>query len=368
MNKVAIVGYSTAKFRRSTDKSVYELACEPSMDILRSSNLAANRIEGLLFSSCSHDLYGGAILSEMLGVSPKLTCRIDNLCNSGTIAISTAYSYISSGLCDSVLVVGAELYNSPGSKLIWDVSRGHFTAPIYWASVFARMHMREYGTTEEDLANIAVKNRSSSVNNPNAMFNKPITLEDVLGSRKLVDPIKLLDCGALCSGSSSVLLVSEDLARKLGSQPVWIEGIGHQTNCASMAHAIPEIFNIGSCKLAASHAYEMAKMKPSDIQVAEIHDAFTIMEIMACEDLGFAKRGNGAAFALDGNIAVNPRGGIIGSGHPIGATGIAQVCEIVCQLRHESGERQAGSCNVGLVHNLAAAGTSATVMILRSEV
>ena len=116
MNKVAIVGYSTAKFRRSTDKSVYELACEPSMDILRSSNLAANRIEGLLFSSCSHDLYGGAILSEMLGVSPKLTCRIDNLCNSGTIAISTAYSYISSGLCDSVLVVGAELYNSPGSK------------------------------------------------------------------------------------------------------------------------------------------------------------------------------------------------------------------------------------------------------------
>jgi acetyl-CoA C-acetyltransferase len=111
----------------------------------------------------------------------------------------------------------------------------------------------------------------------------------------------------------------------------------------------------------------MAKMKPSDIQVAEIHDAFTIMEIMACEDLGFAKRGNGAAYALDGNIAVNPRGGIIGSGHPIGATGIAQVCEIVCQLRHESGERQAGSCNVGLVHNLAAAGTSATVMILRSE-
>ena len=110
--------------------------------------------------------------------------------------------------------------------------------------------MREYGTTEEDLANIAVKNRSSSVNNPNAMFNKPITLEDVLGSRKLVDPIKLLDCGALCSGSSSVLLVSEDLARKLGSQPVWIEGIGHQTNCASMAHAIPEIFKIGSCKLA----------------------------------------------------------------------------------------------------------------------
>jgi len=367
MNRVAIVGYSTTKFQKSADKSVYELACEPSMVILGSSRIPANKLEGLLFSSCSHDLYGGAITSEMLGVNPKITCRIDNLCNSGTVAISTAYSYISSGLCNSVLVVGAEMHNSPGSKLIWDVSRGHFTSPIYWASVFAKMHMREYGTTEEDMANIAVKNRSSSVSNPNAMFNKPITLEDVLNSRKLVDPIKLLDCSALCSGAASVLLVSEDLARNLDVQPVWIDGIGQQTNCASVAHAIPNIFEKGSSKSAASHAYEMARMKPSDIQVAEIHDAFTIMEIMAYEDLGFARAGKGASYALEGNIAVNPRGGILGCGHPIGATGIAQVCEIVCQLRHEAGMRQAGTCNVGLVHNLAAAGTSATVMILRSE-
>ena len=111
----------------------------------------------------------------------------------------------------------------------------------------------------------------------------------------------------------------------------------------------------------------MARLEPSDIQVAEIHDAFTIMEIMAYEDLGFARAGKGAPYALDRSITVNTRGGILGSGHPIGATGIAQVCEIVCQLRHEAGIRQAGSCNVGLVHNLAAAGTSATVIILRSE-
>jgi acetyl-CoA C-acetyltransferase len=366
MNKVAIVDYATTKFRKLTDKSVYELACEPSMEILRSSKITANKIEGLLFSSCSYDLYGGAIASEMLGIIPKITCRIDNLCNSGTVALSAAYSYISSGLCNSILVVGAELRNSPGSKLIWDVSRGHFTSPIYWASVFARMHMREYGTTEEDMAVIAVKNRSLAVHNPNAMFNKPISLEDVLNSRRLVDPIKLLDCGALCSGAAGLLLVSEDLARNLDVQPVWIDGIGQQTNCASVAHAIPGIFKNGSSKLAAAHAYEMARVKPADIQVAEIHDAFTIMEIMAYEDLGFARTGEGASYALDGNIATNPRGGILGSGHPIGATGIAQVCEIVSQLRHEAGIRQAGSCNVGLVHNLAAAGTSATIMILRS--
>lgn len=367
MNKVAIIDYATTKFRKSTSKSIYELACEASMEILKSSKIAANKIDALLLSSCSNDLYSGAITSEMLSVNPRITCRVDNLCNSGTVAISTAYSYITSGLCDSALVVGAEMHDSPASKLIWDVSRGHFTSPIYWASVFARMHMRRYGTTEADMAAIAVKNRSFSVNNPNALFsNKPISLEDVLTSRKLVDPIKLLDCSALCSGAAGVLLVSEDLTRNLDVQPVWIEGIGQQTNCASIARAIPEIFNDGSSKRAAAYAYKMAKMNPSDIQVAEIHDAFTIMEIMAYEDLGFARIGKGASYALETNIAVNTRGGILGSGHPIGATGVAQVCEIVSQLKHEAGKRQVAGCNVGLVHNLSAAGTSATVMILQS--
>jgi acetyl-CoA C-acetyltransferase len=366
MNKVAIVDYATTKFRKSTDKSVYELACEPAMEILRSSKIEADMIEGLLVSSCSNDLYSGAVVSEMLGLIPKIACKIDNLCNSGTVAISAAYSYISSGLCDSILVVGAELGNSPGSKLIWDVSRGHFTSPIYWASIFAKMHMRQYGTTEEDMGAIAVKNRSLASHNPKAIFKKPISLEDVLNSKKLVEPIKLLDCSMLCSGAAGVLLVSEDTARTLDVPPVWIDGIGQQTNCASVAHAVPDIFRNGSSKQAATRAYEMANVNPSDIQVAEIHDAFTIMEIMAYEDLGFAKPGKGATFSPDGTIAVNPRGGILGSGHPIGATGIAQVCEIVCQLRHEAGIRQAGNSNIGLVHNLAAAGTSATIMILRS--
>lgn len=366
MNRVAIIGYSTSKFRRIIDKSLYELACEPCMDIIRVTNFPSSKIDGVLLSSCSNEQYGAAIVSEMLGLSPKVTSKIDNLCNSGTIAISTAYSYIAAGLCNSILVVGAEMFNSPGTRLMWDVSRGFFSAPIYWASMFARMHMREYGTTEEDMAKVAVKNRSSSVHNPNAMFNKSITLDEVLNSRKLVEPIKLLDCGALSSGAAGVLLVSEDLAGEHGDQPVWIEGIGQQTNCASFAHTIQGIFDKGASRIAASNAYKMAKLGPSDIQVAEIHDAFTIMEIMAYEDLGFAAKGKGTRFIGNGSIVVNPRGGIIGSGHPIGATGIAQVCEIVCQLRHEAGIRQARKCKVGLIHNLAAAGTSATVMILRS--
>jgi acetyl-CoA C-acetyltransferase len=366
MNRVAIIGYSTSKFRKIIDESIYELACEPCMDIIRFTNFPSNKIDGVLFSSCSGEQYGAAIVSEMLGLSPKVTSKIDNLCNSGTVAISCAYSYIAAGLCNSILVVGAEMRNSPGSKLIWDVSRGFFSAPIYWASMFARRHMREYGTTEEDMASVAVKNRSSSVNNPKALFNKPITLDEVLNSRKVVDPIKLLECGALSSGSAGVLLVSEDLARQHSEQPVWIDGIGQQTNCASFAHNIEEIFDRGASKIAASNAYKMAKLGPKDIEVAEIHDAFTIMEIMAYEDLGFASRGKGTSFIGNTEVAINPRGGIIGSGHSIGATGVAQVCEIVCQLRQEAGRRQTDKCDVGLVHNLAAAGTSAAVMILRS--
>jgi acetyl-CoA C-acetyltransferase len=366
MNRVAIIGYSTSRFRKIIDESIFELACAPCMDIIRSTNFPSSKIDGVLFSSCSGEQYCAAIVSEMLGLSPKVTSKIDNLCNSGTVAIASAYSYIAAGLCNSILVVGAEMRNSPGSKLIWDVSRGFFSAPIYWASMFAKRHMREHGTTEEDLASVAVKNRSSSVNNPNALFNTPITLDEVLNSKKVVEPIKLLDCGALSSGSAGVLLVSEDLARQHSDHPVWIAGIGQQTNCASFAHNIEEIFDKGASRLAASNAYKMAKLGPKDIEVAEIHDAFTIMEIMAYEDLGFASRGEGTSFIGNSEVAINPRGGIIGSGHSIGATGVAQVCEIVCQLRQEAGRRQIEQCKVGLVHNLAAAGTSAAVIILRS--
>lgn len=366
MNRVAIVGHSTSQFSKLVDKSLYELACEPSMDVIRSSNLSANDIDGVVLSSCTQEQYGAAIVSEMLGLSPKLTCRIDNLCSSGTVALSSAYSYIASGLCKCVLVVGAELANSPGTKLTWDVSRGSFSSPIYWASMFARRYMREYGATEEDIAQVAVKNRFSAVNNPKAMFRRPVTLEEVLNSRKLVDPIKLLDCAPLSSGAAGILLVSEDLARCFHGDPVWIEGIGQQTNCASFAHAIQCSFEEGAAKVAATSAYRMAKLGPSDIEVAEIHDAFTITEILAYEDLGFAKKGEGTKFVGDKNIDINLRGGIIGSGHPVGATGIAQVCEIVCQLRREAGARQARKCNTGLVHNLAAAGTSASVIILTS--
>jgi acetyl-CoA C-acetyltransferase len=341
-----------------------DLACEPCIEILNGST-SKKEIGAVLFSSCATDQYSSAIISEMLGICPKVSQRIDNLCNSGTNAIASAFSMIASGLHDTVLVIGAEKANSPGNKLLWDITRGSFVFPVHWAAIFAKAHMRKYGTTEEQMAKVSVKNHKNSTRNPQALFRKQVSLNDVMTSRKIAGPIKLLDCSAPCDGASAVLLVSEEKAKKL-ENPVWIDGIGQQTNSASFAKATNDLTTIETTKRAARDAFEMSQKRPSQIDIVELHDAFTILEILAYEDLGFAKKGEGGKFVDQQEIAINPRGGIIGCGHPIGTTGVAQVAEIASQLAGKAGRRQVQECNTGLVHNLAAAGSSATILIMSS--
>lgn len=364
MNRVAISAAATSKFTKATERSIFDIACEPCVEVLN--NYGDKSIDALLFSSCAEDQYGSAIISEMLGIKPKMSQRIDNLCNSGTNAIATAYSLIVSGLCDSALVVGAEKAQSKGNRLVWDVTRGSFNFPVHWASMFARSHMRHFGTTEEQMALVSVKNHKNASKNECALFQKAVTLNEVMASKMIAEPVKLLDCSAPCDGASAVLLLSEQRAKK-GKNPVWIKGIGQQTNGASFAN-MNEMTTIETAKRAARDAYEMASIKPSQVDVAEIHDAFTILEIMAYEDLCFAQKGKGGKFIEQEDsrrqTAVNPRGGLLGCGHPVGATGVAQVAEIVLQLSGKAAKRQIKGCKTGLVHNLAAAGSSATVMIL----
>lgn len=373
MRKVAIASAATTKFTKASCKSIFELACEPCIPVLKESG---KDVGAMLLSTCAPDQYGSTIVCEMLGLRPRVSQRVDNLCNSGTNAIASAYSMIAAGLCDSALVVGAEKAASPGNRLTWDVTRGAFNFPVHWASMFARAHMRRYGTTEEQMARVSVKNRASAAKNPDALFfGKEVSLQQVMESKKIAEPLKLLDCSAPCDGASAVLLVAEEQAKKLES-PIWIRGIGQQTSAASFAGTTDaaggDLADLGTARSAARQAYKMAgDVLPSQIDVAELHDAFTIMEIMACEDLGFAPKGQGGRFASqDGDsnssgIAINPRGGILGCGHPVGATGVAQVAEVALQLagRARAG-RQVKGCRTGLVHNLAAAGSSATVMIL----
>ncbi len=359
MRRVAIAASQTARFTKTSEKSIFELACEPCIDIVKS----VRDIDAVLLSTCSTEQYSSTIVSEMLGIKPKISHRIDNLCNSGTNAIASAYSMIVAGLCDSALVIGAEKSDSKGNRLVWDITRGSFNFPVHWAAMFAKAHMGRFGTTEQQMAAVSVKNRKNAAKNPNALFRKPVSLEEVMSSRRIADPIKLLDCSLACDGASAVLLLSEERAKKV-ENPVWINGIGQQTNSASFAGAAENLSALETASRAAHDVYRMAGVRPSDIDVAEVHDAFTILEIMAYEDLGFAKKGEGGKYAEKNEIAVNPRGGILGCGHPIGATGVSQVSEIACQLAGTAGKRQVKDCRTGLVHNLAAAGSSATVMVL----
>ena len=378
MRKVSIVAGVTSEFRKGTDNDIPHIALESAMKLLKDTGFPRNLLDAVIVSSCSSDQYLSSIISEMLGVTPKISHRLDNLCNSGTNAIISAFSYISSGLCDSALIIGVEKSDTVGKVLSSDLSRGQFTLPIFWGSIFKKIHMKRYGSTEEQICQIPVNNYLKAKDNKNA-FNrhKSVNLEQVLNSRVLVEPLKLLECCSICEGSSSILLIAEEklaffkskvISKKKNSEliPVLIKGIGQQTNSASFSNTITDIFSQGSARFAAKQAYTMARISPKDVDTAEIHDAFSILEIIGYEDLGFVNKGEGGKFVYQNRISINLRGGIIGCGHPIGVTGIAQTVEIFEQLtgkkRHKLQFKK--SPKIGLVHNLAAAGTSGTVLIL----
>ncbi len=363
MRRVAITSWATSQFAKDSGLSVFDLACGPCAKILNSTGIDRKVLDAVLMSSCTSEQYSSTIISEMLGIRPKISQRIDNLCNSGTNAVTTAYSLIASELCEIALVVGAEKAESTGNKLLWDVTRGGFMFPVHWAALFARAHMRKYGTTEEQMAMIAVKNRTNALANPNALFKTPVTLQDVMNSKKIAEPLKLMDCSASCDGASALILASEKHALEITDNPIWILGIGQHVNSASLANATHDLTTIESARIAGRDAFEMSKTSPSVIDVAEVHDAFTILEILAKEDLGFEEKGSKSS---ENCPAINPRGGILGCGHPIGATGVAQVAEIAAQLAGKAGNTQVKECKYGLVHNLAAAGSSATVMVMGS--
>lgn len=380
MRKVSVVGGVTSEFRKGTGIDIAHIALESAVKLLKDTGFPRNLIDAVLVSSCSSDQYLSSVISEMIGVTPKISHRIDNLCNSGTNAIISAFSYISSGLCDSALIIGVEKSDTSGKIFSNDFSRGQYSLPIFWGAIFKKIHMKRYGSTEEQICQIPVNNYLKAKNNKNA-FNrsKSVNLEQVLNSRVLVEPLRLLECCSICEGSSSILLIADEkfpfFKSKITSNkrnceliPVLIKGIGQQTNCASFSNAITDIFAQGSARMAAQQAYKMARISPKDVDIAEIHDAFSILEILGYEDLGFVNKGDGGTFVYQNKISINLRGGIIGCGHPIGVTGIAQAVEIYEQLIGKSSNnlKLNRSPHVGVVHNLAAAGTSGTVLIMES--
>ena len=369
MKKVAIVATGITKFDK-TEKPLDAIMLSSIKSMFENTkNLDQKDIDVVLTSTNANKNYLANIISELSGIKPKISHSVESLCNSGTNSLVSAYAYVSSGLADVALVVGAEKTDSPGLVLNWDMSRGEFKHPIFWASMFTSAHMRKYGTSLEDLAYVSVKNHKNALDNPCAYFEKPFSLEDVMSSKNLTENVRQLDCSMPCDGSAAVLICSEKKAMKYTDTPVWITGIGQKSISADFTKN-DDLTSMESTKTAVTEAYKMSHKTSSDIDVAEIHDAFSVCEIIELEDMGFCHKGHGSKLVRElcdtGNRKINPRGGLIGTGHPLGATGIAQVVEIYHQLSGKAQKRQVSNAKTGLVHNMSAGSTSSTVLVLES--
>ncbi len=367
MSKVGIIAYGTSPFTKE-DHKIESILHKSTNDLFKKNpKINKNEIDAVLVSTNNNSKYLSPVLSEMAGIQPKIAHSIESLCNSGTNSIVSAFSYISSGLADMVLVTGAERYDSPGQILEWDNARGEFKHPIFWASIFSKAYKQEYGISDEELAIVSVKNHKQAKENPNAISKKTYTVEDVMNSKKLTDDLRLLNCSRPCTGSASILLASKDIAEKYTDMPIWITGIGQKTTSAGFTKNT-SLTSMESTVIAGQSALKMSNHNISEIDVAEVHDAFSVCEPMALESLGFTKPGEGINMVQklhkEDNFMINPRGGLIGAGHPLGATGISQTIEIVQQLQKTAGNRQTNNPKTGLIHNMSAAATSSTVLVL----
>ena len=384
MARVGIVGIGHTAFGRRSDATVQEIAFEAFRDALADAGIGREAIDASVIGSVpeyhkQRSLAG--VIQEYLGLVPRPTWLTEVACASGSAAIRTAWLAIKAGVHDVVAVIGcqkmteldtAEILALMGrvGEVQWESGFGT-TFPGYYA-MFARRHMHEYGTTREQLIDVAVKNHHYGAMNPKALFRKPITAGKAAASDDVASPFQVYDCCANADGAACVILASEARARELGDRTVWLSGMGAASASMSVLRR-PHLTGLPSAEQAAAEAYRMAGVSASDINVADVHDCFTIAEIMAYEDLGFCARGAGGSFIAErqsyigGSVPVNVDGGLKAKGHPIGATGVSMTYEIALQLRGEAGDRQVPDASVGLTHNVGGIGQYCFVHVLTKD-
>ncbi|KXA97022.1 acetyl-CoA acetyltransferase [candidate division MSBL1 archaeon SCGC-AAA259I09] len=377
---VAIVGTGQSKFSRDSGLQIRELAFEAYREAMKDVNLSKKDIDASIV--CSAPEYDpqrspSSGISEYLGLDPRPTFYAESICSSSTTGVRAGYGLIGSGLHDVLVIVGfqkmSELSSTEaqermerGADIMWESPFG-LTMPAGYA-IHARAHMEEFGTTEEQMAKVKVKSGKYSKLNPDAVFQREVMVDEVLNSQVISSPLKFFDCCANADGASCMILAKEDKAKEITDTPVWVEGIGSATNVVSLS-AREKLTGLKSAEKASQTAYEMAGISPEDVDVAEVHDCFTIAEIMAYEDLGFCEKGEGGKLIeeeqtyMGGKYPVNIDGGLLSKGHPVGATGGSQVNTIFKQLRGEGGRIQVEGAETGLVHNIGGIGTYANVII-----
>jgi len=379
---VAIVGVGQTPFSRKCGTSIRELCFEAFKAALEDINLTSKEIDASIV--CSAPEYdkqrsSAGLISEYLGLNPQPTFYAESICSSSSTGLKVGYSFIKSGLHDIVAVIGFQKMSEISSAEVQErMGRG---ADIQWESPFgtmmpagyamyARAHMQKYGTTEEQLAKVKVKSGKYSLLNPLAMFRREITLDECLKARVIASPLKMFDCCANADGASCVIMASEEKAKKITDTPVWVVGIGAASDTLSTTSRT-NLTGLDCAVEAGTQAYRMAHVQPKDVDVAEVHDCFTIAEVMAYENLGFCKPGEGGKLIeesqtyIGGEIPVNVDGGLLSKGHPIGATGGSQIRTIVLQLQGRAGKTQVDGAEVGLVHNIGGIGLYGNVTILK---
>ena len=384
MRRVAIIGVGQTEFGERWESGFRDLVIEAGSRAIQDANIHGDDIDaGYVGTMASGRLVGqehiGALLADYMGLTPIPITRIEGACASGALAFRQGFMAVASGMHNVVVVGGVEKMTDLGVAEVSDILGGAgdqewelflgATFPGLYA-MMARRHMYEYKTTEEMLASVAVKNHKNGAKNKYAQYQNEITIDQVLKSKMIADPLKVFDCSPITDGAAAVVLAPLDIAKKYSEQPIEIVASAQASDNIAL-HSRKSLSELRATQVAAKHAFEQAKVTRKDIDIAEVHDCFTIAEIMAIEDLGFYKKGEGGKATLDGKtalegeIAVNTSGGLKACGHPVGATGIKQICEVTWQLRGKAGARQRKDAKIGLTHNVGGSGATAVVHILK---
>jgi acetyl-CoA C-acetyltransferase len=385
MRDVAIVGVGlNRKWGELWTMSLRDIFVEAALNALDDAGL--DHFDSMYVGCMSGGLFVGqehlgCLMADYLGADPVPATRVESACASGGAAFRQGYMEVASGISDLVLVGGVEKMTdvngdeatyalSAAADMEYEAFHG-ITFPGLYA-LMARVHMDRYGTTREQLAHVAVKNHKHGAMNPVAQYPYEIGVDDVLGSVMVADPLRILDCSPITDGAAAAVLCPLEMARKISKMPVVKVAASAQASGAIALHSRSDLAWLESTSKAGEKAFKAAGKTPADIQLVEVHDCFTIAEILVLEALGFVERGKGGQAAesgmtaLGGKLPVNTSGGLKAKGHPVGATGVAQIVEITRQLRGDAGPRQVKGARVGLTQNMGGTGGSSVVHILEA--
>ncbi len=368
MREVAVIGVGMTKFGKFIGTSLKDLGRAACLAAIKDAGISAREIQvGYCGNAVGGVMTGqtmvlGQLVMRELGITGIPITNIENACSSGSTAFREGWIAVASGMYDVALVVGVEkLYASDTGKTVQALAGASdvevegslgLIMPGVWA-MRAKKHMEKYGTTLEQLAKVSVKNHKNGCLNPNSQYQKECTIEEVHKARMICDPLTVLHCSPIGDGAAAAVLCSKDKALRYTSKPVYVAASILTTGTYDTLRDITEN---GLETSAAKQAYEFAGIAPEDISLAEVHDCFTIAEFLRCESLGLVPKGEYGRWIdegwteIDGKLPVNPSGGLLAKGHPVGATGVAQVAEVVWHLRGEAGKRQVKNAQTGLTH------------------